>query len=211
MFARDGENADRTAVTGVTSFAGRVRWYRRALGFNPLVRLTDRLEALAALAVLVGAVLALPIAMSAETIVYDSGMQTATEQIKSRHSVEALVVDGTGLPSGYATPAYVKAQWREGARVRTEAVVSTATIKPGDHMTVWLNDRGTVVAAPQTVGNAKLNAVAAAGTIWITIVVCCALAAFLARRALDRTRDRAWERELTLLAHNDDGWANRHA
>jgi hypothetical protein len=29
------------------------------------------------------------------------------------------------------------------------------------------------------------------------------------RRGLDRARDRAWEREIRLFAHNDDGWANR--
>jgi hypothetical protein len=36
------------------------------------------------------------------------------------------------------------------------------------------------------------------------------LSALAFRRALDRVRARAWERELLVLAHNDDGWANRY-
>jgi hypothetical protein len=36
------------------------------------------------------------------------------------------------------------------------------------------------------------------------------MVAFGMVRGLDRSRDRAWDRELHLMAHNDDGWANRH-
>src|SRR3954470_18236894 len=99
IFARNGENADRKNVTNVTSFADAVRWRLRALGSNPLVRIVDRLEALVVLAVLVTALVALPVAMSAGTLVYQSGMRTADEQAHSRHSVDALVVEGSGLPT----------------------------------------------------------------------------------------------------------------
>ncbi|MDF2585497.1 MAG: hypothetical protein K0R33_4140, partial [Mycobacterium sp.] len=46
---------------------GRLRWYLRALGFHPLVRTVDRLEALAVLGVLVAALFAIPAAVSAGT------------------------------------------------------------------------------------------------------------------------------------------------
>ena len=55
-----------------------------------------------------------------------------------------------------------------------------------------------------------MSAAGAAGILWGTIVTCSAFAALVVRRTLDRSRDRAWERELHLLAYNDDGWANRH-
>jgi hypothetical protein len=210
MFARNGETADRFNVTSVTSFAGRIRWYLRALGFNPLVRVADRLEALTVLNVLIAALIAFPVAMSTAALVHDSGMRTAAEQSHGRHSVEALVVDGTGLPTDLDTPAYVRAQWREGSQLRTEQVLSPAIIKAGDQMKIWLDNNGEVVAAPLKPGDAEFNAIVAAMSSWIAIVGCCALAAFFIRRALDRTRERAWERELNLLAHNDDGWANRH-
>ena len=209
MFARKDENTVRANVTRVTLFAGRIRWIQRALGRNPLVRSTDRLEALAILCVLFSALFALPFAMAAETMVYESGARTAVEQSQSRHSVQALVVEGAGLPTDFDTPAYVRAQWHEGTRLRNEWVVSPATIRTGDQMTIWVNDGGNIVAAPLTNGDARLNATVAAVAVWITIVAISALAAFFARRALDRARDRGWERELNLLAHNDDGWANR--
>ncbi|MDF2585397.1 MAG: hypothetical protein K0R33_4040 [Mycobacterium sp.] len=188
---------------------GRLRWYLRALGFHPLVRIVDRLEALAVLGVLVAALFAIPAAVSAGTVVHDAGVRTAEQQAQSRHSVQAVVVAGVGAPTELDTPAYVRAQWHEGTQTRTESVVSPATIRPGDHMTVWLDQSGKVVAAPLRADDAALTATAAAVSFWISIVMCCAMVAYLVRRGLDRSRHRAWDRELLLLAHNDDGWANR--
>ncbi len=45
--------------------------------------------------------------------------------------------------------------------------------------------------------------------VWLGAVALSVLIAYLVRRLLDRMRANAWERELRLLAHNDDGWANR--
>lgn len=188
-------------MTRATPFAGRLRWYLRALGFNPLIRATDRVEALAVLAVFVAALFAAPVAMSAGTMVYESGMRTAAEQAATRHPVDALVVEGTGLPTDYDTPAYVRAEWRDGTRLRTQWVPSPATIKAGDRMVLWLDDRGTVVAAPLTPGDARLNAGMAVGSSWVALVSAAALAAYLVRRRLDVLRDRAWDRDLEHFAN----------
>jgi hypothetical protein len=204
-------------VTGVTSFAGRLRWHLQALGFNPLIRVTDRLEALAVLAALLTALIAIPAAAQAGDVVYASSVHTADLQAHERHAVQARVVDGSGrLPadvesSASGGPTSVEVQWHEGTRVRTEQITSPSTAKAGDPLTVWLDGTGKVVAAPLTADDAELSAAIAAGTVWIAIVACAALAVFLIRRRLDRSRDRAWDSALNLLAHNDDGWANRHA
>jgi hypothetical protein len=204
-------------VTGVTSFAGRIRWYLQALGFNPLIRTTDRLEALAVLAALVTALIAIPAAAQAGNVVYASSAHTAELQAHNRHAVQAVVVDGGGrMPEDVEStasggPTSVKAQWHEGTRVRTEQITSPSTAKAGDSLTIWLDGTGKVVAAPLTADDAELSAAIATATAWITIVACAALAVFLIRRGLDRSRDRSWDSALHLLAHNDDGWANRHA
>jgi hypothetical protein len=196
---------------GITLFARRLRRQLRALGFNPLIRASDRLEALAVLAVLGTALFAVPVAAQAGTQIYDAGVRTAHEQAHSRHFVEAVVVDGsTGLPADLDGADYVRAQWREGTQLRTEQIITPATIEAGDRIKVWLDDTGKVVAAPLTMADANLSALVGAGTVWVAIVACSAVVAFVIRRGLDRTRDRAWERELHLLAHNDDGWVNRH-
>lgn len=209
MFARH-HNSDRAKpVTGADHVAARIRWYLRALGFHPLVRTLDRLEALAVLAVLGVALIAVPVAMSAGSLVHDAGLRKAEEQNRTRHSVQAVVVAGVGLPTDLNTPAYVRAQWREGSRERTESVVSHATVKPGDQVTVWLDDTNRVVSAPLRADDAGLQAAVAAVTVWTCLVLCGALVAMLVRRAVDRARDRAWDRELRLLLSNDDGRANR--
>jgi hypothetical protein len=211
VFARSEVSAVGAVVTGVTSFARNFRWYLRVLGFNPLIRTRDRLEALAVLAVLITTFFAIPFAAQAGSQIYDAGMRTADEQAHSRHSVEAVAVDGSAtMPTDFESSAYVRAQWHEGARVRTEQVLTPATLKAGDPLKIWLDDAGRVVAAPLTADDARMNAVGAAGTVWVTIVACSALLAFAVRRGLDRSRARSWERELHLMAHNDDGWANRH-
>lgn len=211
MFAHNHESSQPKPVTGVTLFAARLRWYLRALGGrHPLVRTVDRLEAFTVFGVVIAALIAIPMAMSAGSLIHESALQTAREQAASRHSVQAVVVAGIGVPTDLDTPAYVRAQWREGTQERTESVVSYATTKPGDHMTVWLDNTGKVVNAPLQAGDAELQSVVAAGAVWTTAVMIAVLGAFLIRRGLDRARDRAWEREIALLSHNDDGWANRH-
>jgi len=195
----------------LTTFAQKCRWYRRALGRNPLIRGADRLEAVAVLIVFVLALVAVPVAAHTGSRIYDTRLQLATEQAQTRHSVEAEVVRGiTGIPTDFNTPAYVQVQWREGAQTRTERVMSPATVKQGAHLTLWLDQSGQVVSAPLTAGDAKVSAVGTAWVVWFATVVVGSLAALGVRRGLDRSRDRAWERELLLLAHNDDGWANRH-
>lgn len=196
---------------GVTSFAMRLRWQLRALGRNPLVRASDRLEALAVLGVLVIAILAAPFAAHVGDLTYDASMRTVAEQSRDRHAVAATVVVGsTGMPADFENSSLVRAQWQEGSQLRTEQVVSPTTLEVGAPLTIWLNGSGKVVAAPLSAFDAKVNSVGLTWTVWTAAVACSALVAFLLRKGLDRSRARAWERELRLLAHNDDGWANRH-
>jgi hypothetical protein len=186
-------------------------WHLRTFGSNPLVRFSDRIEAIAVLAVFVVAFLTAPLAAAAGDLVRDTGMRTADAQMKTRHSVAAVVVVGsTAPPSDFEGPSYVRAQWHEGAQLRTENVISPETVNAGDHMELWLDDKGKVVSAPMTADDADLAGVSAAVLLWAAIVAAMALSALTIRIRLDRSRDRAWERELHLLSHNDDGWANRH-
>ena len=196
----------------VQSFALRCRWPLRALERNPLIRLSDRLEALAFLAVLAVVLMAIPFASSVQAMTYDSTLHTVEEQTQTRHSIHAVVVQGSvGLPTDFDTSLYVQAQWHEGTRLRTEQVVSPATVKTGDPLTLWLDQTGRVVPAPLTRSDAKVSAVTLAWTVWVLIAVASAVLALCVRWWLDRSRARAWERELQVLAHNDDGWANRRS
>jgi hypothetical protein len=196
---------------GITSFAGWLRRHFRALGPNPLMRASDRLEALAVFAVLGAALFAVGVSSAAGNLLYDTGVHAATEAAHSRHPVETVVVQGSvALPLEFDGPDYVGVQWRDGTRLRSEQVVTAGTVNAGDPLRIWLDDAGKVVAEPPTTDDARMSATIAAATVWIAIVACAAMVAFGIVRGLERSRDRAWDRELHLMAHNDDGWANRH-
>jgi hypothetical protein len=162
--------------------------------------------------VLMTAFIAIPVAVQAGNQTYRAGLRAVDEQAHGRHSVLATVVKGsTTVPVDFDNPAYVQTQWREGTQLRTEQVISPTTVKTGESLELWLDETGAVVAAPLTAFDAKVTAVAATWIVWITIVTCWALVAFAIRGGLDRSRARSWERQLLLLAHNDDGWANRRS
>ena len=197
-------------MTGVTSFARWVGWHLRALGFNPMIRATDRIESLAVLSAVAVALLAVPVAAHSGAQMYDSGMRTIDEQTHSRHRIEAVAMEHANLSADFDGPSYVRAQWQEGTRLRTERVITPATVNAGEPISIWLDDSGKVVAAPLTPEDAELSAVVAAGALWVTIATCLALLAYAVHVGLDRSRGREWDRELSLLTHNDDGWANRH-
>jgi hypothetical protein len=210
VFARSEVFPGRAVVIGVTSFARRFSWHVRALGFNPLVRATDRLESLAILAAVIAALFATPLTAHVGTQMHDSGMRTVDQQSRSRHPVEAVALERASLSADFDGPSYVRAQWREGTRLRTERVITPATVNAGEPISIWLDNTGNVVAAPLSPDDATLSAVVAAAALWVTIATCFALLAYAVRVGLDRARGREWDRELALLTHNDDGWANRH-
>lgn len=190
------------------SFALHCRWLTRALGRNPLVRASDRFEALVVLAVIVVGLLAIPLAGRFEARSYAEGLRIVEEQTKTRHTVEAVVVR-SNVPTDFDSPLSVLVQWQEGQHLRTEEVVSSATVKPGGPLTIWLDDAGKVVAAPLTPLDARITAVSTGWTLWALSVIFSGIAALAVRLWLDRSRARGWERALLVMAHNDDGWANR--
>ncbi|MCW2731383.1 MAG: hypothetical protein JWR13_2199 [Mycobacterium sp.] len=192
------------------SFAMQCRWYLRALDRSPLIRTSDRLEALSILALFVMTIVAIPVATQFGHHTYDATIRTVEQEAHSRHPVQAQVVQGsTGLPTDFDTPLYIVAKWRDGTQQRTEQIISPGTVQTGAELTIWLDPTGKVVNAPLTPGDAGVNALSVAWTIWLLAVVISGLGALGIRKWLDRSRAQAWERALQLLAHNDDGWANR--
>ncbi|CAN5120418.1 membrane protein [soil metagenome] len=164
------------------------------------------------LLVFVVAALAIPVASRAGDEAYEARMLSIEEQLRTRHSVEAVVVGNTSATATrYARPGPVRAQWREGSETRSEMVKSSTVVNAGATVTVWLDNSGEVVSPPETPEVARSLAAGRTWTLWLGTVVAATLIAYASRRLLDRSRIRAWERELLVLAHNDDGWADRHS
>lgn len=188
----------------------RVRWLMHALSRNRLVRASDRLEACAVLLVLAVALLAIPIAQRVGDGTYSDRMQQISRQQQSRHPVEAIAAEDSGSPAPrrFGSPVTVRVEWREGAHLRSEVVTNPTFVKAKTPVTVWLDDAGAVVPAPDREVDAQAVATGRACATWFGIVGLCALLAFAIRRCLDLYRAASWQRELRLMAYNDDGWAN---
>lgn len=194
------------------SLALRCRWMSLTLGRNPLVRTSDRLEALAILLVFAVALIAIPFAAQAGDHAYDARMQVIDEQMRTINQIDATALGGNSFSAGrYSRPGPVRVQWNDGTQSRTALVSSPTPVTAGDTVTVWTNAAGAVVSAPETPQQARAIASGRAWTVWVSTVAFAALAAGAARFGLDRMRARSWERELQILAHNDDGWADQNS
>lgn len=188
---------------------GRV-WVFRGLARNPLARMTDRVEAIAILAVLTTALLVVPTAAQSGADVYAAQMRAITEQTRSLHPVDAEVIRGTVQGAQrYSTGLPVVVHWREGSQTRTGRTTFPTPTSAGQQVVIWLDQQGKVVDAPRHKADAELSAFVRSVGVWLGAVALSVLIAYLVRRMLDRVRANAWERELQLLTHNDDGWANR--
>jgi hypothetical protein len=182
----------------------------RGLARNPLARMSDRVEAIAILAVVLTALLIVPTAAQSGADVYATQMRAITEQTRSLHPVNAEVIRGTvqgAQRSSTALP--VSVQWREGSQTRTGRTTFPTPTTTGQRVVIWLDPQGKVIDAPRRKADAQLSAFMRSAGVWLGAVALSVLIAYLVRRLLDRMRANAWERELQLLAHNDDGWANR--
>jgi hypothetical protein len=68
-------------------------WVARALGRNPLLRPTDRVEACVILVAILLALVAAPVCAAAGVAVYGSRARLYAEQAQTRHTVAATVIE----------------------------------------------------------------------------------------------------------------------
>ena len=162
------------------------------------------------LMVLAAALFVIPVAQRVGDETYADRMQQISRQHQSLHSVEAIAAADSGSPAPrrFGVPVTVRVEWREGVHRRSEVIASPSFVKAKTPVTVWLDDKGAVVPAPAREVDAQMVATNRAWASWFGIVGLCVLLAFAIRRCLDRYRAASWQRELHLMAYNDDGWAN---
>jgi hypothetical protein len=194
-----------------SALALRCRWLRQALSRNALTRFSDRLEAASVLLILLVVLVAVPVAVHTAGRTQASQLAEIAAQHGRSHTVQAVATGQNVAQASRSQRSIVKAQWREGGEVRTTSVVSRSAVPKGTPVTVWLDNRtGDVVEPPRAPSDAAAIAMVVGAGTWLGAVALAALLVALVRLLLNRFRARAWEREIRLLAHNDDGWANRH-
>ncbi|WP_340687997.1 hypothetical protein LCL61_18595 [Amycolatopsis coloradensis] len=184
-------------------------WQRIRPGGSPLVRTSDRIEAVLTLTVLLAALLAIPFAATMGSDIYADRMAQATEQATDRRPVTAVLLadappvairlDGVPIEGKSRVPA----RWIDGDVVREEPVDAGNGSVAGQEVEIWLDSRGDVVPAPVTRDDAARNGIGVGVGVWLGCVALLAVVFLIARSALARRRDAAWSREWRRVA---DDW-----
>ena len=173
---------------------------------NPLLRRTDRIEALVTLVALIVSLIAIPVAGVAGALVYGARDSQYTQEEHERHAVTATVTDAR--TEGSAAPV-VQARWSVTAGERIGALELNSAGKVGDRIKIWVDKYGNPVRSPTPTGRAGSDAVATALAILLSVGLWLTFLVTSARSRLDQARDAQWEREIRCL-QEDGGRTSQH-
>lgn len=162
------------------------RWFTVLFSRNPLIRVADRLEALALVLAVAVSLLTVPVAGAVGTAVYDSRSRTHAEQAQGRSSVVATVIDHP-VRSDLTR---VHARWFAAGTEHTGPVRAPSSPKPGDSIEILVNEDGSYAGPPAT--PAARVAVFVALAVWLNVTTVAVVAFLGARSLLKRTRDAGW-------------------
>lgn len=179
-------------------------WWVRAFGRNPLVRGSDRVEAIVMMVAVMVTALAVPIAGAIGTSVHDQRTRLYAEETQTRRQVVATATeDATIVPQmggvGFAT----EAVWTDSGIVHNDTIAWPGPAKIGDQQPIWVNSTGEVVGQPSSPSRADTEAVVTALTMWLLVAGASATLVCVVRYRFDRRRYAEWDREIAAFDDNN--------
>jgi hypothetical protein len=186
-------------------------WQLRALRRSPLSRFVDRVEAVAAIAALAILIfVGLQCAHFSQSL-YRDRAQTFAAEAATRHPAEATALSSTKPTTPGPAPGYaVQIQWFAQNATHDGTLRLNHEVKTGDHVRIWLNQRGELTQAPRTDVDARTDAIGSAALLWLVAVSIAIGLLTVLRRVMDRIRYRAWDRSWRLMVDNGGGWATKN-
>ncbi|MEB3979727.1 hypothetical protein OQ968_00420 [Mycobacterium sp. 663a-19] len=170
----------------------------RLFGLNPLIRPSDRLEALILVLAVALSLVTVPIAAAVGTSVHDSRRSVYAEQAQTRRPVTATVIGDSHPRRNLESPTVtVPARWFAAGTEHTGDVVAPLGVKVGEEIEIWVDQEGAAVGKPER--TAVDEAVAFAMAIWWTVSLSAVALFGGARIALDRRRAANWQRDFDRL------------
>ena len=184
-------------------------WFTRLFGRNPLVRISDRIEALTLILGIALVLVSAPIAGAVGTAVYSSRAAVYEQQVRSRHTVAATALaDSTSTVRPYAVSFDLRARWQDHGVQHDDVLGWDRPAKAGDRLSIWVNDKGDYAGPPTRPERAVSDAIIAGAALWLSVITVVAAAIGLARFRLDRRRHAQWDRGLRGLVGDDGGRAS---
>ncbi|WP_441963250.1 Rv1733c family protein [Mycolicibacterium houstonense] len=189
--------------------AGRC-WIVRALGANPIIRLTDRAEAVGAVLVIVLILTATAATAAISTAVHDSRSHLYAEQAATRHTVQARVTARSEETAGGTGRRFeTAARWPTPSGEHSGSIVLTRPAEAGDQVDILVDPTGRQVPPPPPQWQAGVDAVTVGVSVWLISIGVIGLAASLAQQWLMRLRFRKWDDELRLLKSDSGGFKGK--
>jgi hypothetical protein len=181
------------------------RWWTQVFGRNPLVRRSDRIEALVFSFAVLFTVVAIPVAGAIGTSVHDARTRVYAEETLTRHEVTATTVQPGVIvvqpPRGVSFTA--RAKWSASGRDHSGVINWSDQAEIGDQQAIWVNDAGENVGPPSPPSRADVDAVAIAISLWFGVAGASAGLVYVVRRWLDRCRYAHWDRQINTFRAND--------
>jgi hypothetical protein len=181
----------------------------RAFGGNPLVRISDRIEAIVVVAAVALSLLAVPVASAIGTTVHETQSRVYAEAAHTSQPIRAIVTTTrhtNAVARLHPNTTVVQARWRTAGIEHVATFTSERPVAVGDRVDIWVNDAGDRVAPPPPPSHAVVDAISVAVLLWVVAVGAAAALVALVRWRLNRRHDTDWEREIAGLA--DRRWAD---
>jgi hypothetical protein len=180
----------------------------RLFSRNPLIRTSDRIEAIVVTLATLAVIFAAACAEALGTAVHDARAQMYTEQAETRHPIVAVAVeDSKKTATLEATASTVYARWKVNGANHTGVLSWDDDVRAGDLIQIWVDAGGNRVGQPSPISRAGTDAVSVAIVTWLSVVLAVTGAVCAVRVQTSRTRDMQWEREIRCL-FNDEGCTN---
>jgi len=144
---------------------------------------------------------------------YDARSHTIAAEAAKRHPVDAMAL-GSGradptMSESTTTTFMVNVRWNSKTATHEATVKADRPAKVGDHVRIWLDDKGSVTSPPVTAADLRIEMFGTVALLWLLIAALIGGAFALARNALDRSRNRGWDRGLMELVDNGGGSTTR--
>ena len=194
----------------IDSYPLRLPRWLKVRSFSPLARGSDRVERLVFVLAVVMTIVAVPIAATVGTEVYDSRRHTYAEQARSYDSVTAIVSDNPARPDLRRNTITVSAQWYAAGLEHTGSLRVPPTVKPGDSVQIWVDKNGSLVGTPLSTGRAAMDGLTVAVAIWLVAAGGAALIIVGVRLVLAKVRDAGWQHDIGILLADNDGHDSRN-
>ncbi len=179
-------------------------WLVRAFGRNPLVRRSDRVQAMLLLFVLISALLAASLAGAVGTAVHDSRGRVYAEESLHRHQVTATVTaEPTPTIRDTRRVSAAPVRWRANGSDHVDTLEVNQDANIGDQQNLWVDDLGNRATAPRPKWQAGFDAVVVGIGSWFGVMLVVAAVSVMVDFEVARRRNRIWDKELRVLLEND--------